>query len=75
IFDFFTSKNIALLLKKSYITYPNIKLLKFKINALDFSIFKKRLKVFKNLKFLNTLKLLKKYIKGFKFIRYLLLYY
>ncbi|KHE78317.1 hypothetical protein GE21DRAFT_1223704, partial [Neurospora crassa] len=75
IFNFFTSKNIALSPKKSFIAYPNIELLNFKIDILKLLIINEKIVVFQNLEFLNTLKSLKQYINVLKFIRYFILYY
>ncbi|KHE81398.1 hypothetical protein GE21DRAFT_1215972, partial [Neurospora crassa] len=75
IFNLFALKNIILSLKKSFITYPNIKLLGFKVNILELSTINERMAAFRNLKFLNTLKSLERYISTSKFIRYLIPYY
>ncbi|KHE82477.1 hypothetical protein GE21DRAFT_1213509, partial [Neurospora crassa] len=59
IFSLFISKNIILLPKKSYLKYPNIKLLGFYINNFKLSTTKEHITAFQNLTFPNILKVLK----------------
>ena len=71
----FSSRNIALLFKKSFIAYPNVELFGFKVDAFKLFIIEEKLAAFRNFEFPNTLKALEKYISKSGFIRYLLLYY
>ncbi|KAK3399872.1 hypothetical protein B0T20DRAFT_349445, partial [Sordaria brevicollis] len=53
IFGLFTEKGIFISPKKFYLSYPNVELLSFKVNALGLIIIIKRITALKNLKFLN----------------------
>ncbi|KAK3388443.1 hypothetical protein B0T20DRAFT_364679, partial [Sordaria brevicollis] len=58
IFFLFTSKNIILFLKKSYLGYFSVEFLNFYVDNFKIFIIKDRIKVFKNLTFLNNFKAL-----------------
>ncbi|KAK4445292.1 hypothetical protein QBC34DRAFT_307189, partial [Podospora aff. communis PSN243] len=58
-----------------FIGYLNVKLLRFYVNGLSFTIMANYIVVFKNLKFFNYLKSLKLYLKDNGFLRYFMLYY
>ena len=62
IFDILNSYEIRLALKKSYLKYSTITLLKQKIDAFDFTIIADKLAAIINLKFSYTLKNLKSYL-------------
>lgn len=68
-------KNIFILLKKSFLGYLLVKLLRFHVNGLRLINIANKLKTFANLAFLNQLKALKQYISATRFFRYLMLYY
>ncbi|KAL0464972.1 hypothetical protein QR685DRAFT_454053, partial [Neurospora intermedia] len=57
-----------------YIAYSNIELPNFRTDILGLLIIEERITVFWNIKFLNTLKLLGKYISILGFIKYFILY-
>ncbi|KHE78627.1 hypothetical protein GE21DRAFT_1222867, partial [Neurospora crassa] len=59
IFLLFVSKNIILLPKKSYLSYPSVELFSFYINKFNISITKERIEAFRKFIFLNLLKAFK----------------
>lgn len=75
IFKLFNNKNIKVSLKKSFLGYPNVDLLGFKINGFGLIIITKRVKAFRKLKFPRQLKALKTYINSTSFLKYLIPYY
>ena len=62
VFRLFTSKNILISPKKLYLGYPLVELLGFYIDSLGLSTTALRLKAFKKLEFLATLKALETYL-------------
>ena len=58
IFRLFLSKNIAISPTKLYIVYLDIELLGFRVNSLGLTTTKERIVAFRNLAFLDSLKVL-----------------
>ena len=75
IFQLFLSKNIAILPVKSYIVYLDIELLGFRINSLGLTTTKERVIAFRNLAFLDSLKVLEQYLGASSFLQHLILYF
>lgn len=75
IFELFLSKNIAISPSKSFVGYPNVELLGFRVDGLGLSTTADRVKAFKILEFPNTLKALEQYIGMSGFLRHLIPYY
>ena len=75
IFKLFLSKNIAISPSKSFVGYPNVELLGFRVDGLGLSITADRVKAFRILEFPDTLKALEQYIGMAGFLRYLIPYY
>jgi hypothetical protein len=61
--------DVILFLSKSHFDYSSIKILKHHVNRLKISIMKKKIEVIKNLKFLVTLRNLKKELDFFEYYR------
>jgi hypothetical protein len=74
-FNFFEKIRRYLLFFKSHFNYSNIKTLKHHVNWLKINIMKKKIEVIKNLKFLVTLKNLKKELDFFEYYRNFVLWY
>jgi hypothetical protein len=72
IFKLFRSKNIAISPTKSYIGYPNVQLLGFRVDGLGLSTTADRVAAFKNLAFPRQLKALEQYIGSTGFLRHLI---
>lgn len=75
IFRLFTSKNIAISPAKSYIGYPNVELLGFRVDNLGLTTTAHRVAAFKNLAFPASLKALEQYIGATGFLRHLIPYF
>jgi hypothetical protein len=75
IFALFRKKNIAISPTKSYLGYPNVELLGFRVDSLGLTNTAQRLEAFKKLAFPTTLKALEQYIGASSFIRHLIPYY
>ncbi|RWA09357.1 hypothetical protein EKO27_g5767 [Xylaria grammica] len=71
----FREKNIAFLAKKSFLGYPSVELLGFRVDGLGISTPEEKLAAFRNLAFPSQLKALEKYIGATGFLRPLLPYY
>ena len=63
VFDLFAKYNIAINPKKAFIGYPSVKLLGQKVNSLDLSTDKKKLKAIASLQFPYTLASLEHYLR------------
>ncbi|KHE85151.1 hypothetical protein GE21DRAFT_1206905, partial [Neurospora crassa] len=68
IFNLFIKKGILISLKKLYLSYPNVKLLNFKVDTLRLTTITKHIITFKNLIFPNQFKTLKHYISNLGFL-------
>ncbi len=68
VFKTFSYKNIAILLIKSFISYPSVELLRFYINLFSLTTTSKKIAAFKQLAFLATLKALEYYISATSFL-------
>jgi len=75
IFSLFQSKNLSTAPKKSFIGYPGVELLGFRVDGLGLTTTIERVAAFKNLAFPSTLKALEQYIGMTGFIRHLIPYY
>ncbi|KAL2017179.1 hypothetical protein VTK56DRAFT_2499 [Thermocarpiscus australiensis] len=75
IFALFRSKNIAISPKKSYIGYPNVELLGFRVDGLGLITTEHRVQAFKDLAFPDSLKALEQYLGAAGFLRHLIPYY
>ena len=75
IFTLFTTKNIVLSPKKSYLGYPSVELLGFHVDGFGMSTTQERIEAFRNLAFPNNLKALEQYIGSTGFLRHLIAYY
>lgn len=75
IFTLFTSKGIAISPVKSYLGYPSVELLGFRVDAFGMSTTEERLEAFRQLTFPRQLKALEQYLGFSGFLRYLLPYY
>jgi hypothetical protein len=75
IFDLFCRKNIAISPTKSYLGYPDVELLGFRVNGLGLSTTKERVAAFRNLAFPDQLKALEQYLGSTGFLRHLIPYY
>lgn len=75
IFGLFQERNIAMSPKKSFIGYPSVELLGFRVDSLGMSTTAERVQAFKQLAFPNTLKALEQYLGASGFLRNLLPYY
>src|SRR6266699_1347498 len=75
IFSLFQEKNISINLKKSYIRYPTVELLRYYIDILEIYFIKDRTQDFYKLEFPSILKTLKIYLKVINFLRFIILYY
>jgi len=75
IFRLFIGKNLAIFPTKIFFKYPSIELLGFYINAFGLITTKNHIKAFRKLEFLCIFKVLKIYLKSFRFFQYLILYH
>ena len=75
IFRLFVSKNIAIAPTKSFIGYPLVDLLGFRVNGFGYSTTAQKVKAFKDLVFPERLKALETYIGATGFLRHLIPYY
>lgn len=75
IFKLFTSKNIAISPQKSFVGYPNVELLGFRVDGFGLSNTADRIAAYKQLDFPKNLKALEQYIGSTGFLRHLIPYY
>ncbi|RYC55608.1 hypothetical protein CHU98_g10598 [Xylaria longipes] len=75
IFGLFQTKNIAMSPKKSFIGYPSVELLGFRVDALGLSNTKDRVQAFQQLAFPKNLQALEQYLGASGFLRTLIPYY
>ena len=75
IFQLFLSKNIAISPIKSYIAYLDVELLGFCVNSLGLTTTKEHVIAFRNLIFLDSLKVLEQYLGASSFLQHLILYF
>ena len=75
IFQLFLSKNIAILPIKLYVVYLDMELLGFRVNSLGLTTTKERIIAFRNLAFLDSLKVLEQYLGASGFLQHLILYF
>ena len=75
IFRLFLSKNIAISPAKSYVAYPDVELLGFRVNSLGLTTTKERVAAFRNLAFPDSLKALEQYLGASGFLRHLIPYF
>ena len=75
IFGLFVSKNIAISPTKSFIGYPSVDLLGFRVNGFGYSTTAQKVHAFQALAFPDRLKALESYIGATGFLRHLIPYY
>ena len=75
IFSLFREKNISINLKKSYIRYPIVELLRYYIDVLKIYSIEDWMQSFYKLEFPFILKTLKIYLKTTSFLRFMIPYY
>lgn len=75
IFKLFISKNIAISPSKSFVGYPNVELLGFRVDGFGLSNTADRIAAYKQLNFPRNLKTLEQYIGSTGFLRHLIPYY
>lgn len=75
IFKLFISKNIAISPSKSFVGYPNVELLGFRVDGFGLSNTADRIAAYKQLDFPRNLKALEQYIGSTGFLRHLIPYY
>jgi hypothetical protein len=75
LFQLFCDKNVAIAPSKSYIAYPNVELLGFRVDSLGLTTTAQRVAAFRNLAFPSTLKALEQWIGATGFLRHLIPYY
>lgn len=75
LFRLFTDKNIAISPTKSYIGYPGVELLGFRVDSLGLTTTAQRVQAFRDLAFPATLKVLEQWIGATGFLRHLIPYY
>ncbi|EAQ86812.1 hypothetical protein CHGG_08065 [Chaetomium globosum CBS 148.51] len=75
IFRLFHDKNVAIAPTKSFIGYPSVELLGFRVNSLGLTTTAQRVEAFRNLAFPKTLKALEQWIGATGFLRHLIPYY
>jgi RNase H-like domain found in reverse transcriptase/Reverse transcriptase (RNA-dependent DNA polymerase)/Chromo (CHRromatin Organisation MOdifier) domain/Integrase zinc binding domain len=75
IFKLFNTLGISISPKKSFLAYPSVELLGFRVDAFGLSTTTERIAAFKNLEFPAQLKALEQYLGASGFLRHLLPYY
>ncbi|EAQ84379.1 hypothetical protein CHGG_08393 [Chaetomium globosum CBS 148.51] len=75
IFRLFHDKNVAIAPTKSFIGYPSVELLGFRVDSLGLTTTAQRVEAFRNLAFPKTLKALEQWIGATGFLRHLIPYY
>jgi hypothetical protein len=75
IFDFFKAKKISISPSKSFLAYPSVELLGFRVDGLGLTTTGERVEAFKSLEFPSQLRALEQYLSASGFLRHLLPYY